>query len=36
MLLGHTTTWFVTRAIVWSLAILALFVGLSSRRFARL
>jgi ABC transporter DrrB family efflux protein len=36
MLLGHTTTWFVTRAILWSIAILAVFVTLSSRRFSRL
>ena len=36
MLLGHPTTWFVTRAVLWSIAILAVFVTLSSRRFARL
>ena len=36
MLLGHTTRWFVTRAVLWSIAILAVFVTLSSRRFARL
>jgi len=35
-LLGHTTTWFVVRAVLWSIAILAVFVTLSSRRFARL
>jgi ABC-2 type transport system permease protein len=36
MLLGHSTTWFVTRAVLWSIAILALFGTLSTRRFTRL
>ena len=36
MLLGHPTAWFVTRAVLWSIAILAVFITLASRRFARL
>jgi len=35
-LLGHTTSWFVMRAVLWALVILVLFASLSARRFARL
>jgi ABC transporter DrrB family efflux protein len=35
-LLGHSTTWFVVRALVWSAVILVVFGSLSARRFARL
>jgi ABC-2 type transport system permease protein len=35
-LLGHSTTWFVVRALLWTVAILVVFATLSSRRFARL
>jgi len=35
-LLGHSTTWFVFRAIAWSVLILVVFASLSARRFARL
>jgi ABC transporter DrrB family efflux protein len=35
-LLGHTTTWFVVRSLLWSAGILALFAWLSTRRFTRL
>ncbi len=35
-LLGHSTTWFVVRALLWSAAIIAVFVTLSARRFTRL
>ena len=35
-LLGHTTTWFVVRSLLWSLAIFVVFGALSARRFARL
>jgi len=35
-LLGHSTTWFVVRSLLWSAAILVVFAGLSARRFARL
>jgi ABC-2 type transport system permease protein len=34
-LLGHTTSWFVVRALLWSLAIAGIFATLSTRRFAR-
>jgi ABC-2 type transport system permease protein len=34
-LLGHSTTWFVVRAVAWVAVILAVFVPLASRRFAR-
>ena len=33
--LGHSTTWFVVRALAWVAVILAVFVPLASRRFAR-
>ena len=35
-LLGHSTTWFVSHSIVWSLVIGGLFATLASRRFAKL
>ncbi len=35
-LLGHTATWFFVRSIAWSLVIMAVFITLSARRFARL
>ncbi len=35
-LLGHSATWFVVRSIAWSVIILAVFITLSARRFARL
>ena len=35
-LLGHTTTWFVVRALAWSIVILAGFAALASRKFSRL
>jgi ABC-2 type transport system permease protein len=35
-LLGHTTAWFVFRSLLWSAIILAVFITLSARRFARL
>ena len=35
-LLGHSTTWFVTRSIVWSIVICVVFAVTSARRFARL
>ena len=35
-LLGHTTTWFVVRALAWSVLILAVFATLSTRKFAKL
>jgi ABC-2 type transport system permease protein len=35
-LLGHSTTWFVVRALLWSLVIFVVFASLSARRFARL
>ncbi len=35
-LLGHSTTWFVVRALLWSLVIFVVFGTLSARRFARL
>ncbi|MFM2077170.1 MAG: hypothetical protein RJA49_1060 [Actinomycetota bacterium] len=34
-LLGHTTSWFVTRAVAWSFIIIAVFSTLASRRFTR-
>jgi ABC transporter DrrB family efflux protein len=34
-LLGHTTTWFVVRSLLWSAAILLVFAGLSTRRFTK-
>jgi ABC-2 type transport system permease protein len=33
--LGHSTSWFVVRALAWAAVILAVFVPLASRRFAR-
>ena len=35
-LLGHTTTWFVMRALLWSAVLLADFATLSTRKFTRL
>lgn len=35
-LLGHSTTWFVVRALLWSAFILVVFAALSTRRFTRL
>lgn len=35
VVLGHTTSWFVVRSLLWSAAILLLFATLSTRRFAR-
>ncbi len=35
MVLGHSTSWFVVRALLWSVVILAVFATLSTRRFAR-
>ena len=35
-LLGHSTSWFVVRALLWSAFIFVLFASLSARRFARL
>lgn len=35
-LLGHTTTWFVVRALAWAALILVLFATLSTRRFTKL
>jgi hypothetical protein len=34
--LGHSTSWFVFRSILWSVVILVVFVSLAARRFARL
>lgn len=36
VLLGHSTTWFVVRAIVWSVVILFGFAALSTRKFTKL
>ena len=36
MLLGHSTSWFVVRAIAWSVGILVLFAALAARRFSKL
>jgi hypothetical protein len=33
--LGHSTGWFVLRALAWVAIIVAVFVPLASRRFAR-
>lgn len=35
-LLGHSTTWFVVRSLLWSAAILAVFATLSTRKFTKL
>jgi ABC-2 type transport system permease protein len=35
-LLGHSTSWFVVRAVAWSVVILVVFATLSTRRFTRL
>jgi ABC-2 type transport system permease protein len=35
-LLGHTTTWFVVRSILWSIVILVVFAALATRRFSKL
>ncbi len=35
-LLGHSTTWFVVRSLLWAAAIFVVFASLSARRFARL
>jgi hypothetical protein len=34
--LGHPTSWFVIRALLWSAGILVVFAALSTRRFGRL
>jgi ABC transporter DrrB family efflux protein len=36
LLLGHSTSWFVVRSLLWAGSILVLFATLSARRFARL
>jgi ABC-type multidrug transport system permease subunit len=36
LLLGHSTSWFVVRSLLWAGGILVLFTTLSARRFARL
>lgn len=33
--LGHSTSWFVVRSLLWSVAIVAVFAALATRRFAR-
>ncbi|MEJ7721664.1 MAG: ABC transporter permease [Ilumatobacteraceae bacterium] len=33
--LGHTAAWFAVRAVVWSIVIVAIFLPLSTRRFAK-
>ena len=35
-LLGHSTTWFVVRSLLWAALIFVVFAGLSARRFAKL
>jgi ABC transporter DrrB family efflux protein len=35
-LLGHSTTWFVVRALAWSAFIMVLFATLSTRKFTKL
>lgn len=35
-LLGHSTTWFVARALLWSAGILVVFATLAARRFSKL
>ena len=35
-LLGHSTAWFVVRAVLWAIAIAAVFATLATRRFARM
>lgn len=35
-LLGHSTSWFVVRSLLWSVVILVVFASLSARRFAKL
>jgi ABC-2 type transport system permease protein len=35
-LLGHSTTWFVVRSLLWSAVIFVVFATLAARRFARL
>jgi ABC-2 type transport system permease protein len=34
-LLGHSTSWFVTRSIAWAIGIALVFAALSTRRFTR-
>jgi ABC-2 type transport system permease protein len=34
--LGHSTTWFVVRSLIWSVVILVLFATLSTRKFTKL
>jgi ABC-2 type transport system permease protein len=36
LLLGHTTTWFVVRSVLWAIGILLFFAALSTRKFTRL
>jgi ABC-type multidrug transport system permease subunit len=33
--LGHSTGWFIVRALAWAVVIVAVFATLSARRFAR-
>jgi hypothetical protein len=33
--LGHSAGWFTVRAVLWSVAIVAVFMPLATRRFAR-
>jgi hypothetical protein len=35
-LLGHSTSWFVVRSLLWSLAITVVFAALATRRFTKL
>jgi ABC transporter DrrB family efflux protein len=35
VILGHSASWFVVRAVLWSIAIAALFAFLATRRFSR-
>lgn len=35
-LLGHSTTWFIVRSLLWSAAMLAVFATLSTRKFTKL
>jgi hypothetical protein len=33
--LGHSASWFIVRSLLWSVAIVAVFAPLATRRFAR-
>ena len=35
-LLGHSSSWFIVRSLLWSEFILVLFAALSTRKFTRL